>query len=198
VRVSISKVRNNPNNPRIIKDDKFKKLVKSIQEFPEMLEKRPLICESSGDGSYVVLGGNMRLRACQQAGLKEIPIELADDWDIEQKRQFVIKDNIGYGEWDYSALAADYEMDELTDWGLDIPMGGHSINDMDENDIDLSEEFDPIGEATGLSRIVIIFDSESDAVDFHKENLSKYIYKKRSGGGAGSILQITLSTNYGK
>jgi hypothetical protein len=140
----------------------------------------------------------MRLRACQQAGLKEIPIELADDWDIEQKRQFVIKDNIGYGEWDYSALAADYEMDELTDWGLDIPMGGHSINDMDENDIDLSEEFDPIGEATGLSRIVIIFDSESDAVDFHKENLSKYIYKKRSGGGAGSILQITLSTNYGK
>lgn len=134
--VKTSKIRNNPNNPRIIKDDKFKKLVQSIKDFPEMLEKRPLICETSLDGSYMVLGGNMRLRACQEAGLKEIPIDLADNWTAEQKRQFVIKDNIGYGEWDFSALAAEYDIGELQEWGLDIPNMEYS----DKNqEIDVNE-----------------------------------------------------------
>lgn len=140
IRADIKKIRGNPNNPRIIKDEKFKKLVQSIREFPQMLEKRPLICETALDGKYVVLGGNMRLRACADAGITEIPIELADDWSIEQKRQFVVKDNIGYGEWDYSALAAEYEMDELADWGLDIPGLEQQIENLPDDYAEASEQ----------------------------------------------------------
>ena len=73
-KVKISQVKTNPNNPRLIKDDKFKKLVRSIKEFPEMLEIRPIVV----DKDNIVLGGNMRLRACKEAGLKEIDIVKAD------------------------------------------------------------------------------------------------------------------------
>ena len=121
LKVKISQIKPNPKNPRIIKDDKFQKLVKSIQEFPEMLDKRPLICFTDVDGKYVILGGNMRYKACIAAGLKEVPIDLADDWTEEQKRQFVVKDNLGYGDWDFDALSTDYDIGELEEWGLDVP-----------------------------------------------------------------------------
>jgi len=117
----IADIKSNPKNPRIIKDDKFDKLVKSIKEFPQMLEKRPLICFTDTDGKVVVLGGNMRLKAAKEVGLKELPILLADDWTEEQKAQFLIKDNVGFGEWDWSDLANNWDSKQLEEWGLDIP-----------------------------------------------------------------------------
>jgi ParB-like chromosome segregation protein Spo0J len=120
-KVKISAIKANSKNPRIIKDDKFKKLVKSIKEFPEMLEKRPLVCYTDVDGKYVVLGGNMRLKASQEVGLKEIPIVLADEWTQEQRDEFLIKDNVGFGEWDWDQLANEWDAELLDKWGLDIP-----------------------------------------------------------------------------
>jgi DNA modification methylase len=114
--VKISQVKANPKNPRIIKDHKFKKLVQSIKDFPEMLEKRPIVV----DENMIVLGGNMRLKACLEAGLKEVWIDVAD-WTEEQKQEFIIKDNVGFGEWDWEILANEWEPDLLDKWGLDLP-----------------------------------------------------------------------------
>ena len=116
-KVKISEVKANPNNPRLIKDDKFKKMVKSIQEFPEMLSIRPIVVNAD----MIVLGGNMRLKACKEAGLKEVDIIKADDLTEEQQKQFIIKDNVGFGEWDWEDLANNWDAEQLTDWGLDIP-----------------------------------------------------------------------------
>jgi ParB-like chromosome segregation protein Spo0J len=116
-KVPISKVRANPNNPRIIKDDKFQKLVKSIQEFPQMLEIRPIVVNEE----MIVLGGNMRLKACLEAGIKEVAIIKATDLTEEQQKEFIIKDNVGFGEWDWNDLANNWDSDKLEEWGLDIP-----------------------------------------------------------------------------
>lgn len=107
----------NENNPRILKDDKFKKLVQSIKDFPEMLEIRPIVVNND----MMVLGGNMRLKAIQEIGLKEIPIIKAENLTEEQQREFLIKDNVGFGEWDWDALANDWDAEELKDWGMDLP-----------------------------------------------------------------------------
>ncbi len=115
--VKIGEVKSNPNNPRIIKDDKFKKLVESVKTFPEMLNIRPIVVNSD----MVVLGGNMRLRACKEAGLKEIPIIKADTLTPEQQSEFIIKDNVSGGEWDWDMLANEWNTEELSDWGLDVP-----------------------------------------------------------------------------
>jgi len=120
--VKITQVKPNPKNPRIIKDGKFQKLVKSIQEFPDMLNKRPLVVFTDVDNKYVVLGGNMRLKACKEIGLKEIPIIVADEWTEEQKNEFLIKDNVGFGEWDWDSLANEWDVEKLDDWGLDLPV----------------------------------------------------------------------------
>jgi len=119
--VKISQVKPNPRNPRIIKDGKFEKLVKSITEFPDMLNKRPLVVFTDVDGKFVVLGGNMRLKACKEIGLKEIPIIVADEWTEEQKNEFLIKDNVGFGEWDWDSLVNEWDAEKLDDWGLDVP-----------------------------------------------------------------------------
>ena len=113
--VKISEVKSNPNNPRIIKDDKFKKLVKSIQEFPQMLELRPIVVNTE----MIVLGGNMRLKACKEAGLKEVPIIMADELTEEQQNEFIVKDNVGFGEWDWDVLANEWDAVQLEEWGLD-------------------------------------------------------------------------------
>jgi ParB-like chromosome segregation protein Spo0J len=133
--VKISEVKPNPKNPRIIKDGKFQKLVKSIQEFPDMLNKRPLIVFTDVDNKYVVLGGNMRLKACKEIGLKEIPIIIADEWTEEQKNEFLIKDNVGFGEWDWNSLANEWDAEKLDDWGLDVP---------NFNNVDYSEKNEEI------------------------------------------------------
>jgi hypothetical protein len=116
--VKLSEVKSNPNNPRIIKDDKFTKLVKSIKEFPKMLEIRPIVVNSD----MIVLGGNMRLKACKEAGLKEVPVIFAQDLSEEEQKQFIIKDNVGFGEWDWDMLANEWEPELLEDWGLDVPI----------------------------------------------------------------------------
>ena len=101
IKANIAGVKINPNNPRLIKDDKFTKLVQSIKDFPEMLEIRPIVVNSD----MVVLGGNMRLKACKEAGIKEVPIIIADNLTEEQQREFLIKDNVSGGEWDWEVLA---------------------------------------------------------------------------------------------
>jgi len=114
--VKISEVKLNPNNPRLIKDDKFKKLVQSIKDFPEMLNIRPIVVNQD----MVILGGNMRYKACKEAGLKEVPV-IITDLSEEKQREFLIKDNTSGGEWDWEVLANEWNSEELESWGLDIP-----------------------------------------------------------------------------
>jgi len=124
----ISSIKPNQNNPRLIKDDKFKKLVNSIQEFPEMLNLRPIVINADN----IVLGGNMRLKACKEAGLKQVPVILAEDLTEEQQKQFIIKDNVGFGEWDWNDLANNWDSQQLDEWGLDIP-GFDNVEDLGES-----------------------------------------------------------------
>jgi len=128
--MNINEIKPNPNNPRIIKDDKFKKLVKSIQDFPQMLELRPIVI----DENNIVLGGNMRLKACIEAGLKDVPVKQAKELTEEQKKEFIVKDNVGYGEWDWDDLANNWDEQLLTEWGLDIPNFDATVLDAEEDD----------------------------------------------------------------
>jgi ParB-like chromosome segregation protein Spo0J len=153
--VKISEVKPNPKNPRVIKDGKFNKLVTSIKEFPDMLNKRPLIVFTDVDDKYIVLGGNMRLKACKEIGLKEIPIIVADEWTEEQKNEFLIKDNVGFGEWDWDSLANEWDAEKLDDWGLDLPI----FKDNESELKDLSSTID------NLYRIEIVCKDEE-----HQEN----------------------------
>jgi hypothetical protein len=127
-KVKISEVKSNPNNPRLIKDEKFEKLVKSIKEFPKMLEIRPIVVNAD----MIVLGGNMRLKACKEAGLKEVPIIFADDLTEDEQKQFIIKDNVGFGEWDWDMIANKWDAIELQEWGFDIP-GFDNVQNLGEN-----------------------------------------------------------------
>ena len=165
-KVKISEVKSNPNNPRIIKDDKFAKLVRSIKEFPKMLEIRPIVVNSD----MVVLGGNMRLKACKEAGLKEVFIISAEDLTEDEQKQFIIKDNVGFGEWDWDMLANEWEAEQLEDWGLDIPDFGvtelpaaeeddYEMPDQVQTDIVLGDLFE-IGE----HRLLCGDSTDSDAV----------------------------------
>jgi hypothetical protein len=129
IKVNIKDVKPNPKNPRVIRDVKFKKLVQSIQEFPDMLNKRPLIVFTDVDGKYCVLGGNMRLKALNELKYDTVPIVLADEWNEEQKAEFLIKDNVGFGEWDWDQLANEWDVEQLEDWGLEV--GGFDL-DSDE------------------------------------------------------------------
>jgi ParB-like chromosome segregation protein Spo0J len=124
--VKISEIKPNPNNPRIIKDDKFAKLVKSIQEFPEMLKLRTIVVNDD----MIVLGGNMRLKACKEAGLKEVPIIKASNLTEQQQKEFIIKDNVGFGEHNWEILCVDWNLEELAEWGLDVPeFGGVELSE---------------------------------------------------------------------
>jgi hypothetical protein len=128
--VKTTDIHANENNPRILKDDKFKKLVQSIKDFPEMLEIRPIVVNNE----MIVLGGNMRLKAIQEIGLKEIPIIKAENLTEEQEREFLIKDNVGFGEWDWDALANDWNPEELDLWGLEVPKIIDSVEPDDLSD----------------------------------------------------------------
>ena len=132
--VSIKLVKSNPNNPRIIKDDKFAKLVASIKEFPKMLEIRPIVVNDD----MIVLGGNMRLKACIHAGLKEVPIIKVTDLTEQEQKQFIIKDNVSGGEWDWNMLANEWDAEELDAWGLDVPDFGKEL-DAEEDDFETPE-----------------------------------------------------------
>jgi|TARA_R110000796_G_scaffold203066_1_gene319406 ParB-like chromosome segregation protein Spo0J len=116
-KVNINNIFSNPVNPRSINNIKFKKLVKSIKEFPEMLKLRPIVVNNE----MGILGGNMRYKACQELNLKDVWIIKADNLTDEQMKQFVIKDNVGFGDWDWDILANSWDVTELKDWGLEIP-----------------------------------------------------------------------------
>ena len=138
--VKISEIKLNPNNPRLIKDDKFKKLVKSIQDFPEMLDIRPIVVNSD----MIILGGNMRFKACKEAGLKEIPIIIADNLTEEQQREFLIKDNTSGGEWDFEMLANEWDVEQLEEWGLDVPNFEADVHlEAEEDDFDTTPPEEP-------------------------------------------------------
>ena len=132
--VSVKEIKQTPNNPRLIKDAKFKKLIKSIKEFPQMLEIRPIVV----DETMTILGGNMRLRACIAAGLFEVPIYIQKGLTEAQKREFIIKDNSGFGDWDWDILANEWDTKQLIDWGVDLPVFDLPLDDEQpkENDDD--------------------------------------------------------------
>ena len=144
--MKINLIKPNPNNPRVIKDDKFKKLVQSIKDFPQMLELRPIVI----DENNIVLGGNMRLRACNELGLKDVPTIYAKDLTEEQKKEFIIKDNVGFGEWDWDDLANNWDALELTEWGLDIPNFEGEVLEAEEDDFDV-----PVG---GIETDIVLGD----------------------------------------
>ena len=125
--MKLSEIKPNPNNPRLIKDDKFKKLCQSIKDFPEMLELRPIVVNKD----HIILGGNMRYKAAKEIGLKEIPVKVADNLTPEQEREFLIKDNTSGGEWDWEILANEWDSEELEAWGLDLPI----TKDLNEQDL---------------------------------------------------------------
>lgn len=161
----ITEIKLNPNNPRLIKDDKFKKLVQSIKDFPEMLDIRPIVVNKD----MIILGGNMRFRACKEAGIKEIPV-IVTDLSEDKQREFLIKDNTSGGEWDWDMLANEWDTDELEAWGLDLPVfdikdegtaeeDNYEVPDTIETDIVLGDLFE-IGE----HRLLCGDSTDSDAV----------------------------------
>ena len=136
-KTKLSEVKLNPNNPRLIKDDNFKKLVQSIKDFPEMLDIRPIVVNAD----MVILGGNMRFKACKEAGLKEVPIIIADNLTEEQQREFLIKDNVSGGEWDWSLLN-EWDSEQLEEWGLEVPnFGDEAEHESLTNPKKLSDRF---------------------------------------------------------
>jgi ParB-like chromosome segregation protein Spo0J len=151
-KININKIKLNPNNPRLIKDDKFAKLVQSIKDFPEMLEIRPIVVNDD----MIILGGNMRFKACKEAGLKEVSIIKVSGLSAEKQREFLIKDNVSGGEWDFNMLANEWDELQLDAWGLDIPIFKDAENELK----DLSSEIE------NLYRIEITCKDEE-----HQENV---------------------------
>ena len=166
---NISEIKANPKNPRIIRDEKFAKLVQSIKDFPQMLQKRPLVSFTDTDGKFVVLGGNMRLKAAKEAGMKTLPIILADDWTEEQKAEFLIKDNVGFGEWDWEQLANEWDSEKLDEWGLDVPDFEGEQLEAEEDDYEMPDELQTdivLGDLfeIGEHRLLCGDSTDSDAV----------------------------------
>jgi hypothetical protein len=162
--VKLYKIKGNPNNPRIIKNDKFKKLVKSIQEFPEMLKLRPIIV----DEDMMVLGGNMRLKASKDAGLKEVWVEIAEGLTEEQKKEFIVKDNVGFGEWEWDMLANEWDSVQLADWGLDVWQNEDDLEEPDFNELTDDNKKDTV--------MKITFKNEKDLEEAEYE-ISKIVSK---------------------
>jgi DNA modification methylase len=145
--MKLSNIKPNPNNPRLIKDDKFSKLVQSIKDFPEMMEKRPIVCVTDVDGKIYPLGGNMRYKAIKELGYKDVPdtwIVMADEWTEEKRREFVVKDNVGFGEWDWEQLQT-WDAEELKSWGLDVQgFSSDEVLEAVEDDFDTTPPEEPI------------------------------------------------------
>lgn len=155
--IKLYKIKSNPNNPRLIKDDKFHKLVKSIKEFPEMLKIRPIVVNEE----LIVLGGNMRLKACKEAGLKEVPVIKTSGLTEKQQREFIVKDNVGFGDWDWDMVANEWETKELEDWGLNMPVFQDNLSNTDSyNGANPELELDNFMNSE-IKRLYLVYDSET-------------------------------------
>jgi ParB-like chromosome segregation protein Spo0J len=187
--MKVSALKANPKNPRIIRDDKFKKLVASIESFPEMMEKRPMVCVTDVDGKLYPLGGNMRLRAIQELGMKEIPdswVTLADDLTQEKRAEFTIKDNASFGEWNYDDLANEWDAEQLSDWGVDVP---RFADDPDYSILDGEDTAQQLEDmANGVKKAIQIeFEAE------HYEEAYELVkYWREQGGYVGGMIMEFL------
>ena len=159
--LKISAVKPNTGNPRVIRDNKFQKLVASIKEFPEMLKLRPIVVNKD----MIILGGNMRYKASIEAGLKEVWVLKAEDLTEEQEKEFIVKDNVGFGEWDWDILANIWDTKKLKDWGLDVWQPEEEIDYSVLDDIDLGETLD--NKEAGVKRAIQI---EFDPKHYDKAN----------------------------
>jgi len=171
----LSQIKPNPDNPRVIRDEKYRQLVKSLKEFPEMLWKRPIVV----DEDYVALGGNMRLKALEELKFKEVPVIVAEGWTEEQRKQFVVKDNVSYGEWDWDMLSNTWDAVQLNDWGLHVWVpevdADYTVLDSDEFS-GIDERVTKIAESTERG-IIINFPNDlyDEAYELVKEaNKRKY------------------------
>jgi hypothetical protein len=150
--IKISKLKLNPLNPRFIRDEKFEKLIQSLKDFPEMADVRPIVCNTD----FVILGGNMRFRAMKEADWKEVPVDVVD-WPEEKQREFTIKDNVGFGEWDWEVVQNDWP--EAREWGLDVPMFAPPIDYSILDDEDVSGQLEDM--TNGVKKAIQIeFESE--------------------------------------
>jgi hypothetical protein len=176
--IKINKVIQNPDNPRIIKDYKFKKLVNSIKEFPEMLKLRPIVVNSD----MIVLGGNMRLRACKDAGLKEVWILKADELTEAQQREFIVKDNVGFGEWDWDILANEWNNVQIEEWGLDVWKPEEDVDYSILDDDDLSDDLEDM--KNGIKKAIQI----PFELEHYEEAFELVKYWREQGGYVGMML----------
>lgn len=176
--MKLSELKTNPTNPRTIKDDKFKKLVQSIKDFPEMMEKRPIVCVTdSVDGKLYPLGGNMRLKALQELKYKEIPdnwVVMADEWTEEKRSRFIISDNSSFGEWNWDLLQSDWDVDDLNNWGLDLPAEwgeGDEELEAKEDDFDASQTIETdivLGDVIEIGRHRLVCGDSTNQNDVDK------------------------------
>ena len=182
--IPISKVIPNSDNPRYIKEEKFKKLVQSLKDFPEMANARPIVVNTE----MVALGGNMRLKAMQEAGWSEVPVKVVD-WSEEKQREFIIKDNVGFGEWDWDELANTWNSVELEEWGMD------SWQNMD--DIDTTDEFTlPSGDKEPFQQITFtLADEQAEQIknaiaDIKQTEEYKYVETMGNENSNGNALYL--------
>lgn len=178
----------NKDNPRHIKSEKFEKLTKSIKEAPWMFTLRPVITDEDG----IILGGNMRYRAAVKAGLKEIPVQVAPGLSDQEKAEFIVKDNVGFGEWDFDILANEWDQELLLDWGLDLPLNEKidKMEDGEEIEMEQSVQIEP-----PMEYIMIIANPNSVDWEEIKQKLKlkmvrKGGYKKGSAFDAVSIERV--------
>lgn len=173
-KVKLSEIKPNPKNPRLIKDEKFKKLVKSIKDFPQMLELRPIVV----DENNIILGGNMRFKALKEAGYTEVSIVRANDLTEDQKDEFIVKDNVGFGEWDWDVLANEWDAELLNDWGLFVPEMPTEVDYSILDEEDLGDELTDM--AKGVKKAIQIefeaehYDEASELVKFWRDQ-SAYV-----------------------
>ena len=184
--LKISAVKPNTDNPRVIRDNKFQKLVASIKEFPEMLKLRPIVVNKD----MIILGGNMRYKACIEAGLKEVWVLKAADLTKEQENEFIVKDNVGFGEWDWDILANIWDTKKLKDWGLDVWQPEEEIDYSVLDEVDLDDEIESLYDQTKKS-VILEYPTEK-----YEKDIRPYIDRLKTIGVDMSELFLNALHNY--